>query len=130
MHFLYGALSMSILQISGVLLRTLFRGPSTRRYPFVKREPFAATRGGVDVDQSTCILCMLCQKKCPTNALTVDRQGRTWAIRRVNCIACGACVECCPKKSIAMHPHWAAASDSRKDEVFPIAFVPPPPKVV
>ena len=119
---------MSILNISKMLLRSLFRGPSTRRYPFVVRDPFAATRGGVDVDPDSCILCMLCQKKCPTGAITVDRPGRTWAIRRVNCIACGACVECCPKKSIAMHPHWAVATTARIDEVFPIAFVPPQPK--
>lgn len=119
---------MSIINISKTLLKSLFRGPSTRRYPFVKREPFAATRGGVDVDPDTCILCLLCQKKCPTGAITVNRPGRTWAIRRVNCIACGACVECCPKKSIAMHPQWAAATSSRVDEVFPIAFIPPQPK--
>lgn len=119
---------MSIFNISKVLLKSLFRSPSTRRYPFVVREPFAATRGGVDVDPDTCILCMLCQKKCPTGAITVNRPGRTWAIRRVNCIACGACVECCPKKSIAMHPQWAVATISRVDEVFPIAFIPPQPK--
>lgn len=119
---------MSIANITKLLLGSLFRKPATRRYPYVAREPFATTRGGVDVDPATCILCSLCQKKCPTGAITVDRPGRTWAIRRVNCIACGACVECCPKKSIAMHPHWAEASISRVDEVFPIAFTPPQPK--
>ena len=119
---------MSILDISVLLLKNLVRGPATRRYPAVKREPFAATRGGVDVDASTCILCSLCQKKCPTEAIAVDREGRTWSIRRVNCIACGACVECCPKKSIAMHPEWAKASTVGAFEVFPIDFVPPQPR--
>jgi formate hydrogenlyase subunit 6/NADH:ubiquinone oxidoreductase subunit I len=119
---------MSILQISALLLKNLFRGPATRRYPAVKRAPYAATRGGVDVDPATCILCMLCQKKCPTQAIAVDRGGRTWSIRRVNCLACGACVECCPKKSIAMHPEWAKASTEGAFEVFPIDFVPPQPK--
>jgi len=119
---------MSILDISALLLKNLFRGPATRRYPAVKREPFAATRGGVDVDPDTCILCMLCQKKCPTGAIVVDRPGRTWFIRRVNCIACGACVECCPKKSIAMHPQWAKASTDAVFETFPIEFVLPQSK--
>lgn len=108
---------MSITRITGLVVKALFRRPYTRRYPFVVRAPFKAVRGHVEVDINTCTLCTLCQKKCPTGAITVDREGRTWAIERMACLACSACVDCCPKKSIAMLPEWSAPGDGLRTDV-------------
>jgi len=93
-------------RIPGLLLRWLARGPATRRYPYVKRPPFAATRGSISNDMGRCTLCTLCQKRCPTDAITVKRQEKTWSIDRLRCTACRACVDPCPAKSLAMLPAW------------------------
>ena len=42
------------------------------------------------------------RKKCPSDAIEVDRKAKTWAIDRLRCVICGACVEVCPKKCLSM----------------------------
>lgn len=120
---------MSILNISKMLVRSLLRGPSTRRYPFVAREPFAATRGGVDVDPDTCILCMLCQKKCPTGAITVDRPGQNLGNSEGQSASPAALASSAvPRNHRDASPLGHRHDRQGQDEVFPIAFVPPPAK--
>ncbi|MDO4573354.1 MAG: 4Fe-4S binding protein, partial [Clostridia bacterium] len=64
--------------------------------------PAPAPRGdGKPVsDPNKCIYCTICAKKCPAEALTVDRASKTWALDEDKCIACGNCAEVCPKKCI------------------------------
>lgn len=49
----------------------------------------------------SCVYCTLCAKKCPVEAITVDREAKTWAVDEEKCIKCGVCVEKCPKKSLS-----------------------------
>jgi formate hydrogenlyase subunit 6/NADH:ubiquinone oxidoreductase subunit I len=91
---------MANLKIGKMILRSLFKKPATLMYPVIPREPGELTRGHIDIDLDTCILCGICQKKCPTNAITVDRTERTWSIQRMQCIQCSCCVEVCPKNSL------------------------------
>ena len=51
-------------------------------------------------DTSKCIFCVICAKKCPVEAITVDRTSKSWVLDDDKCIACGNCAEVCPKKSI------------------------------
>ena len=83
-------------------LKTLLRGPFTRRYPKVAREPFAGSRGQLVIDANACIYCTLCAKRCPSNALAVSREAKTWTFDPYRCIVCGYCVEACPKKCLSM----------------------------
>lgn len=53
-------------------------------------------------DFNLCAYCTLCAKKCPQEAITVDRPNKTWTLDKEKCVSCGICVESCPKKSIAM----------------------------
>ena len=53
-------------------------------------------------DPSKCVYCGICAKKCPMQAITVDRPAKTWTLDEDACIACGTCAECCPKKCIIM----------------------------
>jgi ech hydrogenase subunit F len=99
---------MFSVRITGLVLKSLFKKPATRRYPFVVREPFARTRGGIEIDIAKCTLCTLCQKRCPTEAIIVDREKKFWSIYRIKCIACNACVEACPTKCLSMMPKYAA----------------------
>lgn len=54
------------------------------------------------MDESLCVYCTLCDKKCPVQAITVDRPNKTWVLNKDNCIGCGLCASNCPKKCITM----------------------------
>ncbi len=85
------------------IFRNLFSRPATRRYPFVKREPFPGTRGQLAIDPDRCIYCGICAKRCPANAITVSKTpSKSWTLDNYRCVICGYCVEVCPKKCLTM----------------------------
>lgn len=49
--------------------------------------------------EADCTYCGLCQKVCPGNAITVDKNARTLTFNKELCLSCGRCVKSCPKKS-------------------------------
>ncbi len=53
-------------------------------------------------DPSVCVYCGICAKKCPMEAITVDRANKVWKLDEEKCIACGTCAGACPKKCIIM----------------------------
>jgi Formate hydrogenlyase subunit 6/NADH:ubiquinone oxidoreductase 23 kD subunit (chain I) len=53
-------------------------------------------------DPNLCVYCTLCAKKCPQEAITVDRAEKTWKLDDEKCIGCGTCAGACPKKAIIM----------------------------
>jgi formate hydrogenlyase subunit 6/NADH:ubiquinone oxidoreductase subunit I len=83
-------------------LRNLASRPATRRYPYEIRPRFEGARGTIEFDVETCNYCMLCMRRCPAAAITVNREERMWAIEQLTCIACGVCVDVCAKKSLSM----------------------------
>jgi len=85
-------------------LRNLVSRPATRRYPTEPRPLFDGARGTIEFDVETCNYCMLCARRCPAAAITVNRDERTWVIEHLTCIACNICVEVCAKKSLTMSP--------------------------
>lgn len=109
---------MPHLTISKIILRGAFSRFATRLYPFVKREPYANTRGHVENEIALCIFCSLCQKKCPTRAITVKKTEKIWEIDRMKCIQCGACLEACPKKCLSMARTYAPAAFTKDIESF------------
>ena len=99
---------MNTMKFTSVALKNLFSKPATRPYPEQPREYPDRTRGHVEVDIDTCVLCSLCARKCPTGAITVDRAAKLWEIERFGCIQCGCCVETCPKKCLSMKQSYTA----------------------
>lgn len=93
---------MKIMNFTKTVLHNLFSKPATRAYPYVPRDYPERTRGQISIDIDLCIFCGICSKKCPTNAITVDRAQKNWTIERFGCIQCGSCVENCPKKCLHM----------------------------
>jgi len=85
-------------------LRNLVSRPATRLYPTEQRVPFPGARGTLEFDLETCVLCGLCVRRCPTVALTCDREQRLFAIEQLRCIACGVCVDACNKNSLRLSP--------------------------
>ena len=53
-------------------------------------------------DPSKCVYCTICARKCPGEALTVDRAAKTWTLDEDKCVACGTCADVCPKDAIVI----------------------------
>ena len=103
----------------GNIFKNLGSKPATRMYPFEKREPFKNSRGqisGVDID--ACIFCGICSKKCPADAINVNRAEKSWEIDPFRCVICGVCTEVCPKKCILMEEQHKTASTKKEKAKF------------
>ena len=109
---------MSLFSMSGLVLKWMLRKPFTRRYPFEVRPPIPGSRGALVIDLSTCVFCGICAKKCPTQAIEVDRAAKRWTIDRLRCITCNYCVENCPKKSLALTTAHGVPTVTCDREVF------------
>lgn len=94
---------MKTFRIAKVLFKSMFKKPATLMYPVVQREWQERTRGSIDIDVDQCIACGICAKRCPADAIEVDRDPRQWTIHRMQCIQCGECVQACPKKCLDMN---------------------------
>ena len=97
---------MGAFKFAKTVLKSTFKKPATLMYPVVEREWQERTRGSIDIDADKCILCGICGRKCPADAINVDRKGGKWEIHRMQCVQCGACVEACPKKCLDMNPKY------------------------
>ncbi len=84
------------------ILKNFLNKPATRLYPANVREPFERTRGRIIFDNKNCIYCGLCSRRCPADAIKVDRKNAIWELNAFRCIICGECVNACPKKCIRM----------------------------
>jgi len=82
---------MAIFKLGKVVMTSLFKKPATLMYPVIPRQWQERTRGHISIVEKDCILCSICSKRCPTHAITVDREGRTWTINRMDCVQCGSC---------------------------------------
>lgn len=57
------------------------------------------SKSGVTVKGNVCILCKLCMKLCPVQAISFENESLH--VDYDKCIQCGICAEKCPKKCIA-----------------------------
>lgn len=97
---------MKTFRIAKVLFKSMFKKPATLMYPVVPREWQERTRGSIDLYKDDCILCGICGRRCPADAIEVDRKAGTWTIHRMQCIQCGECVAACPKKCLGMNNQY------------------------
>ncbi len=109
---------MQIMKFTKIVLKNLFSKPATRAYPAVRRIYPQRTRGHVDIDLETCIFCGMCQRKCPTGAILVDRNEKKWSIERFSCIQCSSCVDNCPKKCLTMGNAYTEPAAEKTVDVF------------
>ena len=93
---------MSLVNFTKTELKNLFSKPVTEKYPDGPATYKDVTRGHIENNMDACVLCAVCQMRCPTGAITVDRKKQTWSIRPFSCIQCRRCVDNCPKKSLSM----------------------------
>ena len=109
---------MVIMRFAKTVMKNLFAKPATRLYPYAVRNPYERTRGNVGIDINSCIYCGICSKKCPTNAIKVNRGEKSWEIEKFSCIQCRACVDACPKKCLVMNKEYTKPAGRKSKEVF------------
>ncbi|MEI6131327.1 MAG: 4Fe-4S binding protein [Bacillota bacterium] len=111
----------------GNILKNLVSKPATRAYPFKTREMNENVRGYISgIDPEACIYCGICDKKCPSDAIKVDKPNRTWTIENYRCIVCGECVIVCPKQCIYMEKTHLTSSTQK--DIIVCKGSPKPPK--
>ncbi len=96
----------NIMNFTPTVIKNLFSKPVTVNYPAEPAVYPERSRGHVEIDIETCVLCGLCGMNCPSGAIKVDRKEGTWSINRFDCIQCGYCTEKCNKKSLRMAPGY------------------------
>jgi formate hydrogenlyase subunit 6/NADH:ubiquinone oxidoreductase subunit I len=108
---------MSILSMTKILFKNLFHGPYTTLYPVKPKENFERTRGHIGITIDDCIFCGMCERRCPTGAIKVDKSNTSWSIGRNQCIQCNYCSEVCPKKCLSMENQYSSPSyEKGRDE--------------
>ena len=109
---------MSYFEMTKLALKWSVSKPATSQYPFTPRIALARSRGRLEFTKDNCVYCNVCAKKCPTDALVVNRKEKQWIIDRLRCITCGCCVEACPKKSLAMATAHQGPAVTQGHEIF------------
>ena len=109
---------MSLFHMSKTISRNLVRGPATRRYPRISREPYTNTRGRIAIEIQKCIFCGLCQRRCPPKAITVTKEQKMWAINRFYCITCNVCVEVCLVHCLSMAREYSRPAVERYEDSY------------
>ena len=111
-------------------LGSLFKKPETVLYPVEKKEAPAGLKGHIVNDVDVCILCGICQRRCPCAAIVVEKPNRKWTIDKFRCVQCGTCVLECPKHCLSMEPGWPAPSKEMYIESVDVPEHPKPMKKV
>ncbi|NLJ32127.1 MAG: 4Fe-4S binding protein [Clostridiales bacterium] len=109
---------MNVFSFSKTTLKNLFSAPATRPYPQQPRQYPERTRGHVEIDIEHCVFCGLCSRKCPADAIRVDRAAGTWSIERFGCIQCSYCVDSCPKKCLSMKQTYTAPAPEKSVDTY------------
>lgn len=115
------------MKMLGTILRQFTHAPVTTRFPAEPAHTFDATRGHVVFDPAKCTSCTICMKRCPSQAITVDRAAKVWTIDRFRCVICSQCVELCKFGAVCVDAGYSAAAttDERGLEVHAITYVKP-----
>ncbi len=120
----------SILVGLAVTFRQLLRPAVTVRYPREKLDITPNFRGHTELvrDPETgahrCIVCMMCDRDCPSSCITVVGETREGVKGKVltayrldftKCSLCGICVEVCPTDALCWSRDYELAGLRRED---------------
>lgn len=117
---------MAAFKLGKTVLRSLFRKPATQMYPVIPRAWQERTRGHIGIEIDECIFCGICQRKCPTNAIVVNKAGKSWTIERMQCIQCSCCVEVCPKQCLTNENTYTTPNTEKVTDSFVATPAPAP----
>ena len=100
------------------VLKNLFTGYATRLYPVQVREPFDKARGQISFNEDKCIMCSVCEQRCPSVAITVDKKKNELTFYPLRCIVCEVCVHVCPSDAIDLIFKWRSPCYDKPVEVY------------
>jgi len=104
---------MSFMPITKLIIKSLFQKYATLPFPLKPMPKDPLVRGQIKIDINDCIFCGICSKKCPTHAIEVIKNDKSWEISRFQCIVCGECVVVCPKKCLHMAAELTPSSSEK-----------------
>jgi len=116
---------MAFFENTKTAIRTLLSRPATILYPVQPAKKNPLSRGHVTIDESRCISCGTCQRKCPSQAIVLSKEAKTWQIDRLRCVVCNSCVDTCPVKCLFMDTQYTAPVTAKGVEVITITYVKP-----
>ncbi|MEN6396330.1 MAG: 4Fe-4S dicluster domain-containing protein [Methanoregula sp.] len=116
---------MPFFEMVKTALKTVVHRPVTILYPAEAAKKTPLTRGHVTIDESRCISCGTCQRKCPAQAIVLNKEAKTWQIDRLRCVVCNSCVDTCPVKCLVMDTQYFAPVTARGVEIVTITYVKP-----
>jgi ech hydrogenase subunit F len=96
------------------VLKNLMTKYATRLYPFQKVVPFKDQKGELKIEIEKCIMCSLCQVKCPSQCIAVDKKGKSWEVDPYACVYCGICVDVCPVKCLYQEGMYRAPAADKE----------------
>lgn len=115
---------MGGFKLGKMTLGSMFKKPETILYPVETKTPPAGLKGHVVNSVEGCILCGICEKRCPCSAIEVDKKGRTWSINRFRCVQCGSCVRECPKDCLTMDTAYTPPATQKYIDAFEVPEQP------
>ncbi len=112
------------------IIKQFCHKPVTTTFPVKPAKKYEATRGHLIFDPSKCTSCTICMKRCPSQAIVVDKAAKTWTIDRFRCVICGSCIDLCRFGSLSMDTSYPAAAtpaerEASGKEMFAISYVKP-----
>ena len=116
---------MAFFEMVKTALKTVVSRPATILYPYQPAKKTALTRGHVVYDGSKCISCSICVKKCPSQAILLNKEAKTWQIDRFRCVVCSSCVDTCPTKCLSMDTQYTGPAAEKSVEIFTVTYVKP-----
>ncbi|MRR57093.1 MAG: 4Fe-4S dicluster domain-containing protein [Deltaproteobacteria bacterium] len=122
--------SWSLLVGMWITLRQTPIRPVTVNYPYESLAMTDRFRGHVELirndetGEPNCVVCMACQKACPTNCIRVEGHKPEGAPRKIptlfmldftTCSLCGLCVESCKFNALEFSREYNQASLSKEE---------------
>lgn len=52
------------------------------------------------INKDACVYCKSCQKVCPMQAITIDREKKRAVVSAYDCVQCNRCNDSCPKQAV------------------------------
>jgi len=123
MYFLHREVKIMPWMIPTVL-KNLFSGPATVKYPFEKKDPVPEMRGKLTWDMTNCDLCHDCERLCPVGAIVVDEEQKKITYDPFLCIYCRKCAENCFHKCIVVSVEYHEPNVKKGTLVFEKEEVP------
>jgi len=99
------------------VLKNLFSRAFTVKYPEKKPGLPERFKGKHIWEEKMCIYCFQCQAQCPTKAIHIDKEKKTYTVDLGRCIFCGLCEEVCPTGAIRLGKKYELAVTKKENVV-------------